>query len=43
MDSFFKALIEFVTDFFAALAEFLGWTINYDDLTSAPAEEEKAE
>lgn len=39
MDSFFKAFIEFVTDIFAALADFLGWTVNYDDLTTAPAEE----
>ena len=39
MDSFFKAFIEFITDIFAALADFLGWTIDYDDLTSAPAED----
>ncbi len=32
MDSFFKAFIEFITDIFAALADFLGWTIDYDDL-----------
>ena len=40
MDGFFKAIIEFVTNIFAALADFLGWTIDYDDLTSAPAEED---
>ena len=43
MESFFKAFIEFITDIFAALADFLGWTIDYDDLTSAPADEGEGE
>lgn len=37
MDSFFKAFIEFITDIFAALADFLGWTIDYGDLTTTTA------
>ena len=37
---FFQALIEFITDFFAALAEFLGWTIDYGDLTTTPGAED---
>ncbi len=36
MDSFFKAIIEFITDIFAALADFLGWTIYVEDLPEDP-------
>lgn len=42
MDSFFKAFIEFITDIFAALADFLGWTIDYDDLVPTEAATEAA-
>ena len=41
MDSFFKAFIEFITDIFSALADFLGWTIYVEDLpedTATPEE-----
>jgi|GEM_PF-1629685 len=41
MDSFFKAIIEFITDIFSAIADFLGWTIYIEDLPedSAAADE----
>ena len=41
MESFFKAFIEFITDIFSALADFLGWSIDYDDLV--PDEEVEGE
>ncbi len=43
MDTFIQSFIEFITDIFAALAEFLGWTIDYEDLTSASAEDAEGE
>lgn len=42
MNDFFKAFIEFISDILAALADFLGWTINVDDLLPTTEEETEA-
>ena len=39
MESFFVALIEFITDVFAAFSEFFGWTTNLEDLTPTEGED----
>ena len=34
MESFLAALIEFITDVFAAFSEFFGWATDLEDLTT---------
>ncbi len=43
MDSFFTAFIEFITDIFSAIAEFLGWTIYFEELPNGSATDEEKE